>query len=106
VGADASVEQEIAVELAFQRPDHLRLKVAQGENEILVAAEGQRVMAAVIDTASENFDGQMVEYRAPQKVRVEDLYRATECLDPQTPGELASLLLSLPVRLDATPLGL
>lgn len=90
----------------FARPNRLSLRVASEDNRVLVASDGTQMTARIIDPITKNFDNQVVVRDAPETLSITDIYKATEVVDPITPGEMVSVLMGAPTGLDMTPLSL
>jgi hypothetical protein len=106
-GASGTQAEEVTdVECNFQRPNRLRLVLTSGGTRLSIVSDGRRMQASIDDPLSQDFDGQRVLRSPGDRLSMADLYAVAEMLDPDRPGELISMLFSLPVPLELSPLGL
>ena len=105
--------QGVAVEqadmiVAFQRPKRLRIQISRPDSDLKIdcAINESTVAVDIVDGSTNSFDGQFVRRNAPARLTVSDLYAATEYADVTAPGELFSLLTSLPAQLQVSQLAM
>lgn len=94
------------IDTQFVRPNRLRLSVASEDNRVTIVSDGERTEARIIDPVTKNFDDQVVLQATNSKLKLNDIYRATELVDPLSPDERISALMGTPTGLDMIPLGL
>lgn len=94
------------IDTQFARPNRLRLSVASEDNRVTIVSDGEKTEARIIDPVTQNFDGQVVLQSTNSKLTLNDIYRATELVDPLSPDERVSALMGTPTGLDMIPLGL
>ena len=90
----------------FERPSHLSLQIQRGINRLQLVSNGDRLWVAIEDPLTDNLQGQVVQRPAPQTLTVDEIYAATELVDPMRPQEMLSVLLGLPLDLQRSQLGL
>ena len=90
----------------FQRPSRLSLQIQRGINRLQLVSDGEKLWVAIEDPLTHNLQGQVVQRPAPQTLTVDEIYAATELVDPMRPQEMLSVLLGLPLDLQRSQLGL
>ncbi len=85
---------------------HLRIDITRDDSRLHILGDGTHAQAWVDDPATADMSHEVVRRPAPQTWSVSELYSTTETLDPRRPQQMISLLLGLPVHLQATHLGL
>jgi len=87
-------------------PASLRIDITRDDSRLHLLGDGSRARAWVDDPSSQNMGQEVVQRPAPTAWNIAELYSLTETLDPRRPQQMISLLLGLPVHLQATHLGL
>ncbi len=99
------VVEETRLAIQLVRPGQLRLELQRDDNFLRLIADGSRLWSQVLDPLTANLRQQVVLRPQPPELGVNELYAATEMVDPANPHEMISLLLSLPFHLQISPLG-
>ncbi len=94
------------LQLDFQRPNRLSLQIHRGINRLRMVSDGRTMWVALEDPLTKNMRGQIVRRIASPTLTVDEVYAATELVDPMRPQEMLSVLLGLPLDLQRSPLGL
>ena len=92
--------------LVFTRPNQVALDIVSADNRVRIRGDGKQLTTQVVDPGTADFDHQIVARPQAARLSIADLYAATELVDPAAPGQMPSLLLGLPIRLEFGPLGL
>jgi hypothetical protein len=100
------VREQTQVHVEHGKPNRLMLTVQRDENRLTVWSDGTTLKAMVRDPATRDLDGQVVQRPQGDELLMNEIYATTEILDPAKPQQMISLLLALPLHLQATPLGL
>lgn len=104
--ADNLREERTELAIHWGKPNRLSVVVQRDGNQMKAVADGQTLRVSIQDPSTLDLDGQVVNRPQDVDLKIADLYAATEILDPASPQRMISLLLALPLHLQATPLGL
>ncbi len=94
------------IQTDYERPNRLSLQIQRGINRLQLVSNGKTLWVAIEDPLTNNLQGQVVHRPAPSQLSVDEVYAATELVDPMRPQEMLSVLLGLPLDLQRSPLGL
>ena len=80
----------------FERPNRLRLQVYQ----VTLACDGRQLRAMIADERTNNFDGQLVQQPAPEKMSLSLLNAAASYSDDERDNALANGMGGPPIQLE------
>lgn len=104
---DGRIENaKTTIQTNFERPNRIRIRIESEDNAVVISSDGEQMTAHIIDPVTDDFHGQVVLRKAPEKLSIADLYQITELVDPVAPQEMVSALLAVPASLDVLPLSL
>ena len=101
-----TIHDRATLAITFDRSGPMALEVSRGDYRVSVAGDGTTLNARIEHPDTNDFDLQVVERPAPEKLTLAALYSATELVDPVGSSEMVSALLGTPVRLELSQLGL
>lgn len=104
--AEGPRHDQTQLAIAHRRPDRLRIDITRGDSRLHILGDGKQARAWVDDPATTDMGHEVVQRPAPATWSIPELYSLTETLDPRQPQQMISLLLGLPLHLQATHLGL
>jgi len=93
-------EDSAPIAVTWQRPNRLRVQAYQ----VTLACDGQTLRARIADEGTRDFDGQVVERAAPERLTLGDLYEHDEVLALAFRQGLAGYPLQLDLLLSPDPL--